>query len=170
MANKCRDIAGSRLNQTNEERKYLSLAGIRNMLLAGPDIIDEIAKKEFLGGVHHYDSNKGLNSFKFYTGTPVDLETEFDAKNSEDALRRARELIVDFGRKIGLETVKGSLTAEEVARKLPHRKLNLPEPYDTIHHANDHTDRSNYGIWTRQEPHSAVVHYYANVPIIAMSS
>lgn len=151
--------------QTNEERKYLSLAGIRNMLLAGPDIIDEIAKKEFLGGVHHYDSNKGLNSFKFYTGTLVDLETEFDAKNSEDALRRARELIVDFGRKIGLETVKGSLTAEEVARKLPHRKLNLPEPYDTIHHAYDHTDRSNYGIWTRQEPHSAVVHYYANVPV-----
>lgn len=141
--------------------KYLSLAGIRNMLIAGPGIIDDFAQQRFLGGAQHYGSRNGLNAFKYYTGTVVDLDTELDAKNDPEALAQARELIVDFGKRCRLP---GNLTAEEVARQLPHRKLKLPEAFEGIHVALDNTDRSNHGIWKRQHPRTRVNTYFVNVP------
>jgi len=147
-------------SESNEDRKYLSLVGIRNLLMYGPQIIDDFSAQRFLGGKHHYGSYQGLNAFEFYTGNVVDLDTELDAKNDQDALAEAKQKIIHFGKRCGLSAV----SAEDVADQLPDRKLSLPNlRYQHIHVASDHLDRSNYGIWKRGLI-STNCHYYVNVP------
>lgn len=156
---------------TNDDKKYLALVGIRNMLAFGPRVIDDFCRQNFLGGAHHYGYDqgphaKGLNLFKYYTGTVVDLDTELDAKSDQEALAKARELIVQFGKKCGLKGSGNSeLTAEDVARLLPNRKLHLPkQSWDPIPISSSNTDRSNHGLWKRQHPTSGKMSYFVNVP------
>ena len=158
-------------NEQEINRKYLSLVGIRNLFKAGPTIIDDFQKKLYLGGEHHYLDRssdysryhpmEGLKLFKYYTGTVVDLDTELDCKNDVEAIAEARKIIIKFGKDCGV----AHSTAEEVARALPNRKLNLPRSGDPIRNVNsDNADRSNSGIWKRQPPGSSKTHYYVNVP------
>lgn len=146
----------------DEERKYLSLVGIRNMLKYGPGIIDDFRTTKFLGGAHHYNDGKGLKAFKFYTGTVIDLDTEIEAENDFQAIIEAKKMIVNFGKICGLKSNNKELTAEQVANQLPYRKLNIPP--GPIYMSQSHTDRSNYGIWKRQAPKGNAIHYYVNVP------
>lgn len=165
--------------ETDAQRKYWALCGIRNMLLAGANIIDDFARLNFLGGEHHYNDMEGLKAFKYYTGNTVDLDTQLERKKTkpgmpdealhpDEALKKAKELIVAFGKRCGF----GELTAEQVAQKLPRRKLELPYPGYPIHLAGSaggigsHTDRSNYGIWSRQSPNieNPILDYFVNVP------
>jgi hypothetical protein len=158
--------------QTEEERKYLSLAGMRNLLHCGPKIIDEFAQKRFLGGAHHYAPMEGLNAFKYYTGNVVDLDTELDQsivdKGDSAMIKEAENLIVKFGRICGLEKPYKKLTAQAVIKHLPDRKLDLPNGINLqkIHLSYDNTDRSDYGIWKRKDPMllNAKVKVYVNVP------
>lgn len=153
-------------DQSDDYRKYLSLCGIRNMLRYGEQIIHDFAQQDFLGGAHHYGSMDGLNAFKHYTGNTVDLDTQLDPQitQPDEAINKAKELIIAFGKRCGLQSPSGELTAEEVARQLPHRKLDLPYPGQPIHMAMDHTDRSNHGIWSRQHPTTGRLDHYVNVP------
>ncbi len=145
--------------QSEAQRKYLSLVGIRNMLKYGPSIVDDFRSTLFLGGEHHYSHGKGLHKFKTYTGTVVDLDTEIDAKNDDDANQKAKDLIVQFGKLCGFN----GLSAEEVASKLPHRKLDLQIGY--VHNVGQsNTDRSNHGAWKRLSPNGFKTHYFVNVP------
>jgi hypothetical protein len=152
--------------QTNEQRKYLSLVGIRSMFRYGPEIVDDLGAKLFIGGEHHYEDNKGLKAFKTYTGNMVDLDTELDSKkftNDAQAIKKARELIVSFGEMCGLKSKKGKqLTPEDVADQLPKRKLDLPT--DLVYSSLHNTDRSNHGIWKRIPPGKFNEFYYVNVP------
>lgn len=153
--------------QTDVQRKYLSLLGIRNLLKFGPEIVDEFREKSFIGGVQHYDSHKGINKLKAFTGTLVDLDTEFDAKNDAEALKLAQAKIVQFGDKCGLKNSNGNdLTAGDVQNHLPTRKLKLPNLFrgEHIHKSHSHTDRSNHGIWKYTKPGSFKPDYYVNVP------
>ena len=162
--------------ESDEQRKYWALCGIRNMRSAGASIVDDFAQLNFLGGYHHYGPHSGLNAFKYYTGNTVDLDTQLDRKNvkpgtkgealnTDEALKKARELIVAFGKRCGLRSASGGeLTAEEVQRQLPQRILELPYPGQIIHTATDHTDRSNHGIWARQSPTDLSLDYFVNVP------
>jgi hypothetical protein len=162
--------------QKESDIKYLSLVGIRNMLKYGPSIIDDFRKTHFLGGEHNYEEGKGLKAFKTYTGTVVDLDTELekptslasiDPVNDQEAIKKAKELIINFGKVCGL---KGSshreLTAEEVARQLPKRNLHLPDGVNQhIHVSCTNLDRSLYGIWKRLPPGQSKYLYYVNVPM-----
>ncbi len=152
--------------QSTEERKYLSLVGIRNLFKHGPRIIDDFRKQQFLGGEHHYNYNEGLKAFKYYTGNVVDLDTEIDAINDTEALKQAEQMIINFGKICGLKkSGRGELTADEVARQFPNRKLDLPKSsMDYIHTSMDHLDRSNHGIWKREAPKTMKTYYYVNVP------
>lgn len=135
------------IEQSDHDRKYLSLVGIRNLLLVGASIIDDFRDTKFLGGEHHYGLNKGLKSFKLYTGNVVDLDTEIEAKSDDEAQKIAREMIVKFGQICGLK--KPGLSAENVATSLPHRKLYLNH---FVPESLSNTDRSNYGLWKRLTP------------------
>lgn len=153
-------------NETESQRKYLSLVGIRNMLKYGPNIVDDFRDKKFIGGEHHYGINKGLQAFKYYTGNAVDLDTEIDATNDQEALLIARERIVKFGKICGLKGMAGQeLTAEQVTQKMPERKLDIPQRGGFIHDVGQsNTDRSNHGIWKRTSPMNFKTHYFVNVP------
>lgn len=146
--------------------KYLTLVSLPNLLKYGQRIIDDFTKFNFLGGAHHYGHNSGLNLFATYTGNTVDLDTELDVETEQEALAKAREKIVEFGKRCGLVAPKGGeLTAEEVARQMPRRKLELPQPHmPYIHQAQLNTDRSNYGIWSRINPRTKKLCYFVNVP------
>ena len=86
------------VEQSKEERQYLSLVGIRNLLKCGAGIVDDFSKQRFLGGEHHYAWNQGLKNFKFFTGNVVDLDIEIDAANDAEAIKEAEEKIVNFGK------------------------------------------------------------------------
>ena len=156
---------------TSEDKKYLALVGIRNMLAFGPRIIDDFCRQHFLGGAHHYGYDqgpnaKGLNLFKYYTGTVVDLDTVVEAKSDQEAILKAKELIVQFGKRCGMTGFAGrELTAEDVAAAMPNRKLHLPKnAWDPIPQSQSNTDRSNHGIWKRQNPQTMKMEYFVNVP------
>lgn len=154
-------------DQSDVSRKYLSLVGIRNLLHAGPSIIDDFAQQKFLGGAQHYSFNTGLNAFKYSTGTVVDLDTRLkkSIQDPEAAKDEAKKMIIAFGKKCGIQAPFGrELTAEEVARQLPNRKLHLPGPHQPIHQSHDNNDRSNHGLWMRQNPQTYVMEYFVNVP------
>jgi hypothetical protein len=152
-------------HQSKEERKYLSLAGIRNLVHIGPRVVDDFRALNFLGGVHHYGFDKGLHALRYYTGTTVDLDTEISAKDDQEAISMAKELIVAFGKKLGLQSKnRTELTAEEIAFQMPHRKLTLPLAGKPVHYAESHQDRSNFGIWTREGHELANQLYFVNVP------
>lgn len=149
-------------DKSNDAKKYLSLVGIRNMLMMGPQIIDDLRKQLFLGGKHHYLPKEGLDAFSYYTGTTVDLDTVLKADNDKEAIKEAEKYIIDFGKACGLS---GNLTAKAVAKQLPNRKLNLPETYQMVHDSGtSDTDRSNYGIWKRKDLKTHKYVYYVNVP------
>lgn len=152
-------------NKSPQERKYLSLAGIRNLILIGPRIIDDFRDLKFLGGEHHYGFNKGAQALRYYTGTVVDLDTQIEANDDQEAIAIAKPLIVNFGKTWGLQGKNGQeLIAEEVASQMPYRKLNLPQHGFPIHYSQSHEDRSNYGIWTRGDHQLSKLIYFVNVP------
>ena len=147
------------------ERKYLSLIGMWNMIHIGPSIVDDFHNQFFIGGRQHYSPKNGLNAFKFFTGTQVDLDTEIAATTPQEAIALAKPLIVNFGKLYGLTGTNGEeLTAEEVARQMPRRKLELPQAGMPIYYTDRHDDRSNYGIWTRGNHEIDKIVYYVNVP------
>lgn len=153
--------------QSDSDRKYLSLVGIRNLLACGPSIIDDFRDQKYLGGEDNYAPMKGLKAFKYYTGNLVDLDTEIDAKSDHDALKMAEKMIVDFGITCGITTSSGRLTAADVARALPKRKLNLPNlnGYEQVYTSIGNTDRSLHGLWKRPPvSFGGQTHYYVNVP------
>jgi len=160
--------------ESHDDRQYRSLVGIRNLLRYGPEIIDDFARKHFLGGKHHYEYGEGLQAFEYYTGNLVDMDTELKASNDRDALEEAKQHIVHFGEKYGLKArVPGKpLTAERVAELLPYRKLDLPpSPYHPIFTAFNNMDRSNHGVWkrlTQDENGLPIYRYYVNVPNIEL--
>lgn len=144
------------------QRKYYSLVGIRNLLKYGPQVIDDLSEKFFLGGEHNYSQQKGLNLLKHYTGIAVDLDIELPPKkikNDQEAIEEAKKLIVIFGKKFGMQ---GNFTVEEVIRKYPNRKLELPHA-SVIHTSQTNKDRSNGAIWKRNRPGTGMC-YYVNVP------
>jgi hypothetical protein len=160
-------FANTNGQMTDEQKKYLSLVGIRSMFRYGPKIMDDLKDQLFIGGEHHYEHDKGLVAFKTYTGNTVDLDTELDPKkftSDAQAIRKARKLIVKFGKKCGLKPTKGDhLTPEDVAKQLPKRKLELPT--HQVHDSKENnTDRSNFGVWKRIPPTKPQYHYYVNVP------
>lgn len=154
--------------QGSHDRKYLSLVGIRNLLLCGPSIIDDFRDQKYLGGEHHYAPMKGLRAFKYYTGNLVDLDTEIDAENDVEAIKIAEKMIVNFGRTCGITESPESyveFTAEEIAKALPRRKLDLPKPYQGVYSSSSNTDRSDHGVWKRLPlTGSGKTSYYVNVP------
>ena len=154
--------------ETPIQKKYRSLVGLCNLFEHGPSIIDDLSEKKFIGGIHHYEKKKGLNAFKYFTGNTVDLDVPLTTKKPQEALKQAKELIVQFGKACGLSGKDGNeLTAEEVYRLLPDRKLDLPAEEYYIHDVGqDNKDRSNYGIWKRQNPSTKEKFYYVNVPKI----
>lgn len=145
--------------QSDWERKYLSLCGIRNLLLHGPKIIDDLKEKKFIDGFANYSSGKGLKALQYYTGNTVDLNVEIEASDDKEAIAEAKKRIVNFGKMCGL---KNATTAEKVASSLPSRKLRIQQdPYygEFVHDSGtDYKDRGNYGIWKRNN------NYYVNVP------
>ncbi|MFI0434588.1 MAG: hypothetical protein ACH350_02515 [Parachlamydiaceae bacterium] len=155
--------ANDSTGNTPDQRKYLSLAGIRNLLMVGPSIIDDFRDTQYLGGEHHYQEKKGLKAFKFYTGNTVDLDTKIEAKNDREALQIAETMVVKFGEKCGVRPLLNKLTASAVSQALPKRKLHLPPSHEPIHNAGgSHTDRSNHGIWKRTFRNET--EYYVNIP------
>lgn len=162
--------------QKENNTKYLSLVGIRNMLKYGPRIIDDFSDTNFLGGEHNYQEGKGLKAFKTYTGTVVDLDTELekpmssaeiDPINDQEAIKKAKELIINFGKVCGLKgSSKRELTAEGVARQLYGRHLELPDLVnEQIYVSQTNHDRSLHGIWKRLPPGKSKYLYYVNVPM-----
>lgn len=146
-------------------RHYLSLLGIRNLVKWGANIIDDFRDTKFLGGEHHYTTGKGLNAFKYATGTTVDLDTEIDATTDEQAVKLAEPMIIKFGEFCGLKKFGGGkLTTAEVASLLSNRKLQLPvPPYYSVHQSASNTDRNNHGVWKYVTP-GGKTQYFVNVP------
>jgi hypothetical protein len=65
-------------------RKMLSIAGLANLIIYGPEIFDELREKHFSGCLADYGAeirghetaqSKGMHKMKFYTGNSVDLDT-----------------------------------------------------------------------------------------------
>jgi hypothetical protein len=150
--------------QSQYDRQYLSLMGIRNLLQFGAQIVDDFRDTKFLGGEHNYAHKRGLQLFKWATGNMVDLDTEIEAPSDLDAIKQAEPMIIQFGKTCGLKKAGGELTAAEVARLLPYRKLDLPKSHEYVHLSMDNVDRSNYGVWKRQSPVNLKTYYYVNVP------
>ncbi len=136
------------------ERKYLAMAGIRNLLFVGPKIIDELYTLRFLGGKHHYPPGAGLNAFEYYTGNTIDLDTPLDdsIKNDQEAIKQAVILIKAFIKKC-------NITEPDVIAK---RKLYM-DPV-IVPMSTDNLDRSNYGVWKYKQYGSKKIHYVVNVP------
>ena len=154
-------------DHSEQVKKYLSLVGIRNLLVHGPRIIDDLRRKKFLGGEHNYQHDEGLKAFKLYTGNTVDLDTELNHeifKDDSAAIQKAKELIVNFGEACGLEGKQGKLTAEDVSSQMPQRLLHLPNLGKHVYISNSNTERSMHGIWKRIPPQKMDYRYYVNVP------
>lgn len=145
-------VAGS---HSDWERKYLSLCGMRNLLLQGPRIIDDLKEKKFIDGFDNYSHGKGLRALQYYTGNTVDLNAEIDASNDREAIEEAKTRIVNFGKMCGIRNAK---TAEQVAAALPSRKLHFENGRFVHDSGADYKDRGRFGIWKRNN------HYYVHVP------
>lgn len=75
---------------------YLDLLGIRNLLAYGPSSLDEIRAKQYIITWEKYAADTGVQKIKTYTGTTIDLETEFDAKDDNEAILFAQDKIIEF--------------------------------------------------------------------------
>ena len=148
---------------TNNQKKYLSLCGIRNMIRQGPRIIDDLREQQFIGGQHHYAEGEGLNAMKYYTGNLVDLDIPLESRNDFDAVAEAALFIQVFGDACGIDTSRDDpiTAARKISRELPTRKLDLPE-YGVVPSSRNNTDRSNHGVWKRDFNYSS--HYFVNTP------
>eukprot|EP01012_Entosiphon_sulcatum_P062930 TRINITY_DN8966_c0_g1_i1.p1 TRINITY_DN8966_c0_g1~~TRINITY_DN8966_c0_g1_i1.p1 ORF type:complete len:584 (-),score=55.64 TRINITY_DN8966_c0_g1_i1:120-1850(-) len=56
-------------------RKALSIAGLRNLILFGPEIFCELRSKLFIGNPEAYQPGEGIHKMKLFTGNVVDLDT-----------------------------------------------------------------------------------------------
>ena len=155
-------------DQTIHRRKILSIAGLRNLVLYGTEIFNEMRDKIFTGDPNTYSSGKGVHKMRYYTGNVVDLDTTVLRASDRVLLGAVNEM----NKKMGLESFDGcksfgnSQQAADIARAAAQdlllrfqqdfklskstarkRKVDLTDVQSAIPVARSNCDRGKYPLW-----------------------
>lgn len=155
-------------------RKYLSLLGLRNLALRGPEIFAQLHFRLFSGNPSDYGNNDGPHLMRYLTGNVVDLDTVvLDCNRQHKTLGPKGSNPNSFfsseeGRRIAVAAAGPLIEVfidelkltKEVAAK---RNLTpLPVAGSNIPVATNNTDRGKWPLWGYANV--GVLSYHANVP------
>lgn len=153
---------------TGYDLRIRSILGLRNLLTAGPEILEELIATLFAATKDAYPAKKGLNKMHYLTGNAVDLEWPlFTCKKGglrdNEAVLEAEKLIDQF------KALFHDYRAKFPARNLDNWTYNSDGTkgvYRTSQH-NSHLDRGKCPVWKRETPfRPGEFSYFANVPDI----
>ena len=164
-------------------RKMLSLCGLRNLVVYGPEIFEEMRSRLFSGALDDYGPKEGPNKMRYFTGNAVDLDyvvlrcndsavlaavNAQQRKQGGPTFASAKELAgSETGRNIAI-TASKELIDQFVARfklspsEVKRRRLDLTECSHDIHVATGNSDRGHHPIWHYSNVGQSSFH--ANVP------
>jgi len=154
-------------------RKYLSLLGLRNLAVQGPQIFSQLHYRLFSGNPGDYGSHDGPNRMRYVTGNVVDLDTvvldcnrqlkEFGTSTNPNtffASAEARNIAVAGAGPLIEVFIDQLKISKDVASK---RNLTpLPTNGGSIPIASNNTDRGKWPLWGYANV--GVLTYHANVP------
>jgi hypothetical protein len=159
-------------------RKVLSVLGMRNLLVHGPAIFNDLLAKLFSGNPQDYASHTGLSKMKHYTGNTVDLDTV--VLNPQRQLKEINQLLSPkhyrsadeferspdcalMARNQGSQLISNFIDRMGLSeREVKSRNLEIAER--GFHVATDNTDRGRFAMW--QYRNVGVSTFHVNVPCI----
>eukprot|EP01006_Ploeotia_vitrea_P023308 TRINITY_DN55745_c0_g1_i1.p1 TRINITY_DN55745_c0_g1~~TRINITY_DN55745_c0_g1_i1.p1 ORF type:complete len:623 (-),score=80.60 TRINITY_DN55745_c0_g1_i1:48-1916(-) len=168
--------------QTIYHRKMLSMAGLRNLILYGTEIFNELKAQLFLGDPCAYPSMKGMSKMKYFTGNTVDLDTPVLRPSDRITLETINTINKHKGDKTysSADEFGESQQAQEIARaaaaplieafvsdfklskqQVKDRRLDI-ESCGTIPIAGNNRDRGRWPVW--QYINVGVNSFHVNVP------
>lgn len=161
-------------------RKVLSVLGLRNLVLHGGEIFNDLLVKLFSGNARDYAENTGLSKMKYYTGNTVDLDTvvlnpnrqlgelnrmsEAKFLSAEEFERDplCRKMVVQQAEQLILEFVDTMKISEQERGR---RCLALPDASTPIYVSTSNTDRGTRAVWHYKNV--GVSTFHVNVPNLA---
>ena len=170
-------------DQSIHRRKVLSLAGLRNLVVFGSEIFDELRKHLFASDPAAYSSNEGVHKMRHYTGNAVDLDTTVlraNDKASLDAVNlmntkaggRTYSCSKEFGNSdqaAVIAHVAAEILLNRFARDFKlskgaakKRKVDPNDIPSTIPTARSNSDRGKFPLW--RYANAGQDSFHANVP------
>jgi hypothetical protein len=168
--------------QSMYQRKVLSLLGLRNLLLKGPEIFNEMLAKLFSGCPQDYSRGCGPHKMLHFTGNAVDLDTVvLDAnrqlKTINEALKRDRKptfrnaaefttsdtcktMVLQWAQPL-VDAFVDELKLSPEEKKARRLEINPDSP---IHVAQHNTDRGLHAVWFYSNV--GVATFHVNVPVV----
>eukprot|EP01006_Ploeotia_vitrea_P055362 TRINITY_DN67989_c2_g2_i1.p1 TRINITY_DN67989_c2_g2~~TRINITY_DN67989_c2_g2_i1.p1 ORF type:complete len:734 (+),score=123.62 TRINITY_DN67989_c2_g2_i1:47-2248(+) len=173
--------------QSMYQRKLLSIAGLRNLVLFGRDIFRELQDKQFLGDPACYSRSTGLSKMKTYTGNTVDLDTPILRPSDSSTLatinmmakhkgeptfnsaeefiesEKCREMVMAASQPLLQGFAEQfDLKTDELKKT---RRVQIPASKEEIPVATHNTDRGKWPIWLYCN--AGVISYHVNVPTLS---
>ncbi|CUG16262.1 Hypothetical protein, putative [Bodo saltans] len=160
-------------------RKVLSILGLRNLLIHGAPIFNDLLAKLFSGNPGDYASNTGLSKMRYYTGNTVDLDTvvlnpqrqlrEINMMlapkrySTADEFERSQDCAV-MARNQGRLLINNFIDRMSLSPQEVRSRCLEVNDGDRLHVATDNTDRGRFAMW--QYRNVGVSTYHVNVPCI----
>ncbi len=174
-------------NSTSEtiyRRKALTILGLRNLILMGELIFDEMQHCHFSSRQADYGHHQGPSKMRFYTGNVVDLDTVLvrctDRSLLSGAFGKVFQSQQDLSGSKEVEDYVKSVAQERIAEfrktfkmdsddqaKLRRIFLTPADLSGAIHVAQDNTDRGEHALWHYVNPNAGQDSYHVNVPEIS---